>query len=154
MIARDFLLKTDTSLAIATLGLRTSLLFEKPPFRKPPIRFSQNATPAKVWALPDKENLGEGKWGRTKYRRIPESEGDWKGRVPKCSVALENSLQQGIWSSLFWRDLSQVVRRTPWDTPVPFYTRTSPSPNNGCWKVGPTFGNAPGYSPPRLPQPS
>ena len=23
----------------------------------------------------------EGKWGRTKYKRIPESEGDWKGRV-------------------------------------------------------------------------
>ena len=30
--------------------------------------------------------LGEGKWGRTKYRRIPKSEGDWKGRVPKCSL--------------------------------------------------------------------
>ena len=30
--------------------------------------------------------LGEGKWGRTKYRRIPESEGDRKGRVPKCSL--------------------------------------------------------------------
>ena len=29
--------------------------------------------------------LGEVKWGRTKYRRIPESEGDGKGRVPKCS---------------------------------------------------------------------
>ena len=26
------------------------------------------------------------------------------------------------------RDISQVVRRTPWDTPVPFYTRTSPWP--------------------------
>ena len=24
-------------------------------------------------------NLGEGKWGRAKYRRIPEREGDWKG---------------------------------------------------------------------------
>ena len=30
--------------------------------------------------------LGEGKWGGTKYRRIPESQGDWKGRVPKCSL--------------------------------------------------------------------
>ena len=28
----------------------------------------------------------------------------------------------------FLRDLSQVVRRTPWDTPVPLYTRTSPLP--------------------------
>ena len=26
-------------------------------------------------------------------------------------------------------DLSQVVRRTPRDTPVPLYTRTSPWPN-------------------------
>ena len=38
----------------------------------------------------------------------------------------KNSSKQGIWSSHFLRDLSQVVRRTPWDTPVPFYTRTSP----------------------------
>ena len=30
-IAREFLLKIDTSLAIATSGLRTNLLFEKPP---------------------------------------------------------------------------------------------------------------------------
>ena len=41
VIAREFLLQIDTSLAIATSGLRTNLLFEKPPFRKPPIRFSQ-----------------------------------------------------------------------------------------------------------------
>ena len=32
------------------------------------------------------ENQEMGKWGRTKYRRIPEGEGDWKGRVPKCSL--------------------------------------------------------------------
>ena len=31
VIAREFLLKIDTSLAIATSGLRTNLLFEKPP---------------------------------------------------------------------------------------------------------------------------
>ena len=30
--------------------------------------------------------LGEGKWGCTKYRRIPNCEGDWKGRVPKSSL--------------------------------------------------------------------
>ena len=42
VIAREFLLKINTSLAIATSGLRkTHLLFENPPFRKPPIRFSQ-----------------------------------------------------------------------------------------------------------------
>ena len=40
----------------------------------------------------------------------------------------DDSLKQGIWSSHFCRDLSQVVRCTPWDTPVPFYTRTSPLP--------------------------
>ena len=40
----------------------------------------------------------------------------------------ENSLKQGVQSSHFWRDLSQVVRRTPLDKPVPLYTRTSPLP--------------------------
>ena len=35
--------------------------------------------------LASPEVLGEGKWERTKYRRIPKSAGDWKGRVPKCS---------------------------------------------------------------------
>ena len=34
---KGFLLKIDTSPAIATTGLRTNLLFENPPFRKPPI---------------------------------------------------------------------------------------------------------------------
>ena len=39
VIAREFLFKIDTSLAIATSGLRTNLLFENPPFQKPPVRF-------------------------------------------------------------------------------------------------------------------
>ena len=44
-----------------------------------------------------KHKLGVGKWGRTKYKRIPESEGDRKGRVPKCSLAPpQNSVKQGI----------------------------------------------------------
>ena len=34
----------------------------------------------------------------------------------------------------FLRDLSQVVGRTPWDTPVPFYTRTSPWPKVSAHK--------------------
>ena len=38
-IAREFLLKIDTSLAVATSGLRTNLLFGKPPSENPPIRF-------------------------------------------------------------------------------------------------------------------
>ena len=42
------------------------------------------------------------------------------------------------------RDLSQVVRRTPWDTPVPLYTRTSLLPTLGtflgqCFDVFWTF---------------
>ena len=39
-----------------------------------------------------------------------------------------NSSKRGIWSSQFFRDLSQVVGRTPRDTPVPSYTNTSPFP--------------------------
>ena len=36
VIAREFLLKIDTSLVIATSGLRTNLLFENPPLPKTP----------------------------------------------------------------------------------------------------------------------
>ena len=36
VIAREFLLKINTLLAIATSGLRTNLLFEKPPSENPP----------------------------------------------------------------------------------------------------------------------
>ena len=32
------------------------------------------------------QTLGKGKWGRKKCRRIPKCEGDWQGRVPKCSL--------------------------------------------------------------------
>ena len=41
----------------------------------------------------------------------------------------KTSSKQEIWSSQFLRDLSRVVRRTPRDTPVPPYTRTSSWPN-------------------------
>ena len=51
------------------------------------------------------------------------------GRDESQSVpSPQNSLKQEIWSSHFLRDPSQVVRRTPRDTPVPLYTRTSPWP--------------------------
>ena len=30
--------------------------------------------------------LGEGKWGRKKYRHIPKCEGDSQGQVPTCSL--------------------------------------------------------------------
>ena len=51
------------------------------------------------------------------------------GRDESQGVRSQVSLKQGIWSSHFLRDLSQLVGRTPWDTPVPLYTRTSPWPN-------------------------
>ena len=36
VIAREFLLETDTSLAIVTSGLRTNLLLQEPPLPKTP----------------------------------------------------------------------------------------------------------------------
>ena len=43
-------------------------------------------------------------------------------------LSTQKLIKREIWSSQFSRDLSQVVRRTPRDTPVPLYTRTSPWP--------------------------
>ena len=42
LLQGEFLLKIDTSLAIATSGLRTNLLFEKPPPENPPFDFPRN----------------------------------------------------------------------------------------------------------------
>ena len=39
------LIKIDTSLAIATSGLRTDLLLQEPPFRKPPFDFPDQSAP-------------------------------------------------------------------------------------------------------------
>ena len=52
------------------------------------------------------------------------------GRDESQSVPSPEKLssKQGIWSSQYLRDLSQVARRTPRDTPVPLYTRTSSWP--------------------------
>ena len=66
-----------------------------------------------------------GSGGGTKWRCFPKCEDDTQGWVPKCSLP-PKLFKQGIWSSHFLRDLSQVVRRTPRDTPVPFHTCTSP----------------------------
>ena len=46
--------------------------------------------------FPEAIPLGERKWGRTKYRRIPESESDRKGRVPRCSLPRKTPLKQKI----------------------------------------------------------
>ena len=81
--------------------------------------------------------LGEGKWGRKKYRRIPKCEGRLAGTSPKTFSPPKNSSKQEIWSSQIFRDLSQVVRRTPRDTPVPLYTRTSPWPILTWWAFRP-----------------
>ena len=84
------------------------------------------------WGLSCSWERGSG--GRTKCRRIPESEGDWKGRIPKCALPQRKKKKLFKTRDLelpFLRDLSQVVRRTPRDTPVPFYTRTSPWPMHG-----------------------
>ena len=72
--------------------------------------------------------LGEGKWGRKKHRRIPKCEGDYQGRVPKRSLHPKTLQNKRFGAPNFFRDLSQFVRRTPRDTPVPLYTRTSPWP--------------------------
>ena len=49
------------------------------------------------------------------------------GRDESQSVpSQQNSSKKGIWSSQIFRALSQVVRCTPRDTPVPLCTRTSP----------------------------
>ena len=44
-----------------------------------------------------------------------------------CSLPGKFLENEGFWSSQLLMDLSQVVRRTPRDTPVPLYTGTSPS---------------------------
>ena len=57
-----------------------------------------------------------------------------------CSLPKKkNSSKQRIRSSQVLRDLSQVVRCTPWHTPVPLYTRTSPWPINSPKTFGFAF---------------
>ena len=53
---------------------------------------------------------------------------DWKGWVPKCSLPRKTLWNNGFGAPIFLSALSQAIRRTPRDTPAPFYTRTSPSP--------------------------
>ena len=51
-------------------------------------------------------------------------------KCPKTFSPPKKSSKQEIWSSQFFRDLSQVVRRTLRDTPVPLYTRYFPVGNS------------------------
>ena len=81
--------------------------------------------------------LGRGEVGVYKVQAYPKFlRWDWQGLVPKCSLPRKkkkNSSKEGIWSSKFWRDLSQIDGRTPRDTHVPLYTRaTFPWPS---WDV-------------------
>ena len=50
-IARESLLEFDASLVIATSGLRTNLLLQEPPFRKPPIRPSRTKNSPIIFAF-------------------------------------------------------------------------------------------------------
>ena len=45
---------------------------------------------------------GEGKWGRTKYRRIPTCEGDKQGRVQRCSLPWKTLLNKGFGAPIVW----------------------------------------------------
>ena len=57
---------------------------------------------------------------------------------PNAFSPQKNSSKQGIWSSQFFRDLFQVVRRTPRDTPVPLLVRENYLPPP--WR--PNFGRS------------
>ena len=73
------------------------------------------STSRRLWLFPGSVLgmiLGEGKWECMEHKRTHRCDGDQKRRVG---------------GSHFWRDLSQVVGRTPQDTPIPLYTRTSQS---------------------------
>ena len=67
--------------------------------------------------------LGEGKWGRKKSRRIPTREGDWQGRVPKCSLPPSNLFKT--------RDLELPISEASLPSCLPHsagHTRTSVHP--------------------------
>ena len=42
------------------------------------------------------------KWGREKCRRIPKREGNWQGRVPKCSLPRKTLQNKGFGAPKFW----------------------------------------------------
>ena len=60
----------------------------------------------------------------------PKARGRQARTSPNVFPPQKSSSKQGIWSSQFLRDLSQIVRRTLRDTPVPLYTRISPWSSN------------------------
>ena len=54
-----------------------------------------------VWV--DRESLGDGKWGFTKYKRTPKCEGDRKGRVPKRPLSRQTLQNKGFGAPIFQR---------------------------------------------------
>ena len=81
--------------------------------------------------------MGEGKWGRTKYRRIPESEGDWKGRVPKCSLPRKFFKTRGLELPFFEGSLPSCSPHSAGYTRTflhPYFPIAKPS---NCHKFGP-----------------
>ena len=71
-------------------------------------------------------------WGRgsggVKSTGVSQSVRETSRDESQCVPSPEKLFKKGIWSSQVLRDLSQVVRRTLRDTPVPLYTRTFPWP--------------------------
>ena len=70
-------------------------------------------------------NLGEGKWGRKKCRRIPKRGGDWQGRVPKCSLPRKPLQNKRFGAPNFWGISPELFAALYGIHP---YTRTSPWP--------------------------
>ena len=124
VIAREFLLTINTSLAIATSGLRTNLLFEIPPFQKPPIRFSQligvsRALQARNPERVSKESPGAFRpWGPKSVRNSLET----VSGVSKQSIlrlrkgVFRRGFLQNVLLSWLWRSKCQMYcwDQYPW----------------------------------------
>ena len=69
------------------------LPISEPKFRTESPYFSREKGPN-----PEERGIyfGEGKWGRKKCRRIPKCDGDWQGRVPKCSLPRKTLQNKGF----------------------------------------------------------
>ena len=57
------------------------------------------------WGLP---NIAH-KWRCTKYRHIQKREGDWQGRLPKCSLLRKTLQNKRLGPPLRWPDSSESI---------------------------------------------
>ena len=73
--------------------------------------------------------LGEGKWGRKKYRRIPKCEGDWQGRVPMCSLPRKTLQNEGFgapkFSGISPKLFAALRRIQPYPSVHPYFPMTN-----------------------------